>query len=351
MPSIVSDDGLIIDNELAGDSALSKVTFEELVGQRLVIGVEGKSAAKEMVELFRATHAGGLILFERNFESPEQIRRLITDLEHSLKRRLLVFLDHEGGRVIRFKSGVTAFPDAETVGASGRPEEARRQGEIEAEELRSLKIDVNLAPVLDVLGSERNPAIETRSYGRDPEVVGEMGRARIEGMQSKGLWATAKHFPGIGEAVKDPHLELPVISKDWKALFKFDLIPFVKAFQANVACTMSSHVVYSGIEASKPATFSRKIMHEYLRLELGYRGVVLTDDLKMGAISKNVPLREAVTHAAGAGHDLLLICSDETSQREAFSALLWAYKKKDLKLSELEESVERVSSLAADFQL
>lgn len=320
------------------------MTFEELVGQKLVLGIEETRATDEAVGLFRTTHAGGLILFERNFESPGQIHSLIADLEQALKRRLLVFVDHEGGRVIRFKNGVTAFPDAQTVGRRGRPEEARQQGEIEAQELRALGVDVNLAPVLDVLTDTDNPAIGSRSYGRDPELVARMGRARIEGMQSKGLSASAKHFPGLGGATKDPHLELPVISKNWKALLKFDLIPFLKAFQSNVHTLMSSHVVYPEID-SKPATLSRKIMHDRLRLELGYKGVVLTDDLKMGAVSKNASLRETVPLAAAAGHDLLLVCSDKQAQRQAFDALFWAYRKKDLKLSQLEGSAERILRL------
>jgi beta-N-acetylhexosaminidase len=165
-------------------------------------------------------------------------------------------------------------------------------------------------------------------------------------MQSKGLSACAKHYPGLGAAQTDPHHELPVVQKTWKAMKQSDLLPFLKAFEAKVDCVMSSHPLYPEIDPARvPATFSRRIIHDYLRLELGFPGVVLTDDLKMGAISKTVPMQEAVPLAAKAGHDLLLLCSDPKSQREAFDSLLWAYKKKDLKISELEESVERIHPL------
>lgn len=322
------------------------MTLEELVGGKLVFGMEGLKPTAEEIELFRRTHAVGLIVFERNFESPEGFRRLLSDFERALKRRLLVMVDHEGGRVVRFKEGVTRFPNAAACGRTGRLDWVRRQGEIEALELRRLGIDLNLAPVLDVLGPSPNPALGDRSYGNNPELVGKLGRARIEGLQSKGISACAKHYPGLGSAVLDPHVELPTVDKSWKALKGSDLLPFIEAFQVPVDCVMSTHVVYPGIEPKdRPATFSRHLIHDLLRLEFGYSGALLTDDLKMGAVSKNVPLREAAPLAARAGHDLLLVCSDSKSQEEAFDALVGAYKNRELKISELEESAERISRL------
>lgn len=317
--------------------------LEDLAGQKLVLGIDGTRVSPEAVHLFQRTRAGGLILFERNFESPEGLRNLIRDLERALKRNLLVWVDHEGGRVIRFKEGVTRFPDAQAVAASGNAESARKQGEIEGKELRDLGIDINLAPVLDVLADKENPAIGNRSYGKDPEVVAAFGRARIEGLQSGGVSACAKHFPGIGAAEKDPHLELPVIRASKKDMKEIHLVPFRAAFEAGVNCVMSSHVVYPEFDKSgRAATFSRFLIHDLLRLEFGFQGVTLTDDLKMGAVAKRASIREIVPLAAAAGHDLLLICSDAEAQVRAFEALVWAYKRKELRISELEESVERI---------
>lgn len=323
------------------------MTLEELVGEKLILGIEGTQATPAVIDLFRKTRAGGLILFRRNLGSAEGLRHLIANLELALGRRLLVLVDHEGGRILHLGEGVTVFPDAQAVGVSGKADWARRQGEIEGEELRRLAIDVNLAPVLDVLTEAWNPAIGTRSYGKDPELVGILGRARIEGMQSKGISACAKHYPGLGGAGLDPHDELPVIRKSWKAIRETDLPPFLQAFEGKVDCVMSSHPVYPELDDNprRPATFSRRLIHDLLRLELGFSGAVLTDDLKMGAISKTVSLREGAPLAAHAGHDLLLVCSDAKAQQEAFDALLWAYKKRDLKTSELEESAERILRL------
>lgn len=320
------------------------MTLQELVGQKLVLAVEGTRVTAAEIELFRKTHAGGLILFERNFENPGQLRQLIADLKKNLGKRLLILVDQEGGRVVRFKEGVTRFPDAETVAREGKPERARHQGEVEAQELRALGIHVNLAPVLDVVTDTPNPAIGDRSYGKDPHVVAAFGKARIEGMQSKGLSACAKHYPGLGEAVLDPHKTLPTVQKNWKALKQHDLVPFQMAFGAKVDCVMSTHVFYPEVDPRRMVTFSRKICRDLLRLELGYSGVLLTDDLKMGAVSP-VPLSETAPLAAQAGHDLLLICSDPKAQGKAFEALVWAYKKRELKISELEESVGRIQKL------
>lgn len=321
------------------------MTLEELVGQKLVFGIEGTRVGPEVLDLFRSTHAGGLILFERNFENPGQLRGLVADLKKNLARPLLIMVDHEGGRVIRFREGLTQFPEAETVAREGNVDRAKHQGEVEAGELRSLGINLNLAPVLDVLTEAPNPAIGNRSYGKDPQVVAAFGRARIVGMQSKGLSACAKHYPGLGGAILDPHQDLPTIRKTWRALKQHDLIPFLKAFEAKVDCVMSTHVFYPEVDPEKMVTFSRKICRDLLRIELGYSGVLLSDDLKMGAVSKGASMREITPLTAQAGHDLLLVCSDPAAQRQAFEALAWAYKRKELKISELEESVERIQKL------
>ncbi len=244
----------------------------ELVGQRLVIGISGTVITPEIIRHFQELHAGGLILYRRNFESPRQLQKLIADLEGALGRRLLVAVDHEGGRVIMFREGITVFPDNLAVGQAGDPEHARRQGAIEARELRRLGVDLNLAPVLDVLTEAYSPNIGIRSYGKDWRVVSELGAARIAAMQQGGLSACAKHFPGKGHAPVDAHLGLPVIRSTWKEMEEVHLRPFVAAIHAGVDVIMSSHPYYPQLDPypKKIATFSRKIIHDYLRTELNY---------------------------------------------------------------------------------
>jgi beta-N-acetylhexosaminidase len=321
--------------------------LEELVGERLVIGMPGTRVTPEIVRHFQQLHAGGLILYRINFDSPQQLKKLIADLEEALGRKLLVMADHEGGRVIMFRDGITVFPDSLAVGRAGKIDHARQQGEIEAQELRRLGLDVNLAPVLDVLTDTYSPNIGIRSYGKDWRVVAEMGAARIAAMQAGGLSACAKHFPGKGHAPVDAHLGLPVIGSTWQEMEEVHLKPFVHAIQAGVDLVMSSHPYYPNLDPDpqKIATFSRRIIYDYLRQGLKFAGIIASDDLEMGAIKAICPIGEAGISAAHAGHDLLLVCHDLKAQQEVYTHLLEAYKSKRLPLEELEESAERIKKL------
>src|SRR5882672_5817611 len=172
------------------------MTFEELIGRRLVFGIPGTRITDEIIRHFKDTQAAGLILYRINFESPDQTRKLISDLENALERKLLVCTDHEGGRVIMFRDGVTIFPSGQAIGKTGNTVFARQQGEQEGKELRRLGIDVNFAPVLDVLTEVYSPKTGSRSNGADPAFAAKMGAARLSAMQVEGLSACAKHFPG-----------------------------------------------------------------------------------------------------------------------------------------------------------
>jgi beta-N-acetylhexosaminidase len=321
----------------------------ELVGERLVIGIPGTRITPKIVRHFQELNAGGLILYRINFESPRQLKKLIADLEEALGRRLLVAADHEGGRVIMFRDGITVFPDNLALGATGKSDYARQQGEIEAQELRRLGLDVNLAPVLDVLTEAYSPNIGIRSYGQDWRVVAKLGAARIAAMQQGGLSACAKHFPGKGHAPVDAHLGLPVIGSTWKEMEEVHLKPFVQAIETGVDLVMSSHPYYPQLDPGpkKIATFSRRIIYDYLRGELNYKGVIASDDLEMGAIAAICPIGAAGILAAAAGHDLLLVCHDPKAQKEVYDNLLEAYRRRQLPLKELEESVERIRRLKA----
>jgi beta-N-acetylhexosaminidase len=322
--------------------------IEDLVGERLMIGLTGAELRPEDVALFRDTRAGGLILYRRNFESPSQLTALVSGLEAALDRRLLVATDHEGGRIIMLGAGVTIFPDNLAVGTAGEEAFAFRQGWVEARELRRLGVDLNLGPVLDVLTERYSPNIGIRSYGKDPAVVTRYGTARIRGMAQGGLAACAKHFPGKGHSPLDAHLALPRIESTWDEMHAVHLVPFHEAIAAGVPCMMTSHPVYPNLDPSGvPATFSRLIVTDYLKGQVGFRGVVVSDDLEMGAVTESCPVGEAAVRAAAAGHDLLLVCHTEAAQRAAADALVEAYRTGALPRRELEAAVERVRHLSA----
>ena len=311
-----------------------------------MIGLAGAVLRDEDVRLFRDTRAAGLILYRRNFETPEGLLGLLTALESALGRRLLVATDHEGGRIVMLGRGTTIFPDNLAVGTAGEPAFAFRQGLVEARELRRLGVDLNLGPCLDVLTERYSPNIGIRSYGKDPGVVGQYGTARITGMQQGDLSACAKHFPGKGHSPLDAHLNLPTIESTWEEMQAAHLPPFLEAMAAGVECMMTSHPVYPKLDPSGvPATFSRLIVEEVLRGQLGFRGVIVSDDLEMGAVAETCPMGEATVRAADAGHDLLLVCHTEAAQRAAAAALADAYRTGRLPRRGLEAAAERVRRL------
>lgn len=322
--------------------------LDQLIGRTLVFGIPGTKVRPADVRLFRDTHAAGLILYRINYESPAQIRRLIHDLEEALGRRLLVTVDHEGGRVVMFGGGVTVFPDNLAFGKGGGPADAAQQGRIEARELRRMGADVNFSPTVDVLTEAYSPNIGIRAYGQDPKRVAALATARIKAMQAAGVSACAKHFPGLGPATIDPHLDLPVIDVGWTELRRNHLIPFQASLRAGVDMVMSSHPLYPKLDPSRsPATFSRKLIHGLLRRELGYDGVISSDDLEMGALKHFGGIGSAAVRAVKAGHDMLLVCHKADLQRKTFDALRSAYRDGTLKVQDLERSVERISALRA----
>jgi beta-N-acetylhexosaminidase len=320
--------------------------IEDLVGERLMIGLIGPNLTDTDVTLFRETRAAGVILYRRNFASPAALTTMLDSLESALGRRLLVATDHEGGRIVMLGQGTTIFPDNLALGTAGEEAFAARQGLIEAREMRRLGVDLNLGPCLDVLTERYSPNIGIRSYGKDPKIVARYGVARIRGMARGGLSACAKHFPGKGHSPLDAHLKLPTIDSTPEEMRELHLPPFIEAIGAGIEAVMSSHPVYPRLDPSGvPATFSRRIVGDWLRGELGFGGVIVSDDLEMGAVSETCPIGEATVRTAAAGHDLLLVCHTAPAQRAAAAALVAAYRERRLPLAEGEAAAERVRRL------
>ncbi len=328
------------------------MTLDELIGARLAVGVPGTEATRESINALRRLHAQTLVIFSRNYQSPTQFVTLLRALEDGVGRRLLVMVDHEGGRVVRFVGeGVTKFPDAMTMARDHDPDAIERQGATEAKELRQLGVHVNLVPCVDVIVEGGDPIIGDRSYGTDPARVATYGTARIRGLQTHGVAACAKHFPGLGAVPRDPHKVLPTIAFDWQTFERVHLVPFRAAITAGVATVMSSHVCYPGLgePAGVPATFAPRLIRELLRDQLNFQGAILTDDLEMGALRTFGTLGEAAVRATEAGHDLLLICSDLVAAEEALASLRAAYRNGRLSHDELEASAMRMAQLRQKF--
>jgi beta-N-acetylhexosaminidase len=289
-------------------------------GRLFMFGVYGTKPSRETVALFKSTGATGVLLLARNIESPAQTKAYCAELEQRLGRPLLFAVDHEGGWVLRFKSGVTAFPGNAALGRARDPKLAYAEGRQMARELAPLGIRMNLAPVLDVATKAYNPGIGIRSFGPDPKLAARLGAAFARGLQDHGVSACAKHFPGKGAATVDAHVDLPVIRLPRAAFSRAHLAPFRAAAAAGVDAIMTSHVRFPAFD-SVPATFSSKIVRGILRQSLGYDGLVVSDDLCMGAITKRWPVAEATLRCLDAGHDVLMIAHDVQGMRDAVELL------------------------------
>lgn len=285
-----------------------------------MFGVYGFKPSSRTVSLFKSTGATGVLLLARNIDTPAQTKAFVAELEQRLGRPLLVAIDHEGGWVLRFKSGVTPFPGNAALGRARDPRLAYAVGRQMARELAPLGIRMNLAPVLDVATKDYNPGIGIRSFGPDPALAGRLGAAFIKGLQDNGVSACAKHFPGKGAATVDAHIDLPVIKIAAGPFRQVHLAPFVAAARAGVHAVMTSHVRFPAFD-KEVATFSVKIVRDVLRGALGYDGLVVSDDLCMGAITKRWPVAEATLKCLDAGHDVLMIAHDLQGMTDAVDLL------------------------------
>jgi beta-N-acetylhexosaminidase len=287
--------------------------------RRLCIGYPGLDT-DEAIRRIEQSGAAFVILFARNIESADQVRRDIERIRAAFDRPLAFCIDQEGGDVVRFDRDVTPFPGNMALGATGDPQLALEQGRITGAQLRALGFDIDFAPVLDVLETGYNPGVGQRSFGRSTLAV-RLGAAHVRGLIEGGITPVIKHFPGLGAAVSDPHVSLPVIDLDPDTLRRVHVEPFARALEGGASAVMTSHPIYRGLGDDVPATFSRRIAHDLLRAELGFDGVLFCDDLEMGAIIDHGGFDDAVRHAAAAGHDVVLVCHDADRQARAAAVL------------------------------
>ncbi len=321
------------------------MSLQKKVGQLLMVGFDGKRVDAETESLLRNHHICGVILFARNVQSIDQVRRLTTKLRCIAKEPLLIAADQEGGVVVRFMQA-TVFPGNMALGAIGDTEVARNVGAATAEELRYLGVNLNLAPVLDIHNNPDNPGIGVRSFGDDPKQVAQLGRAYIEGHQ-RWVYACAKHFPGKGDIAIDSHIDLPTVAHDKERLERVELVPFKEAIDAKVGAIMTAHVTFPAFDPTigLPATLSRPVLTGLLKEELGFSGAVITDDLEMGAIANYFGIGEAAVMAVEAGADIVLVCHTKEAQIEAYNALYEAFSSGRIPLSRLEDALTRINRL------
>jgi beta-N-acetylhexosaminidase len=313
------------------------------IGQLLIGSLPGKTVTPEMRSLAREFSLGGIIFFARNIEAPEQVAELSHDVQGlATSLPLWVSVDQEGGRVARLKAPFTVWPPMATLGRSGDEALARRFAKALATELRAVGITLDYAPVLDIHTNPKNPIIGDRALAEDADSVARLGAAIIQTLQSNGVAACGKHFPGHGDTSVDSHLELPLIEHPPDRIRRVELVPFREAVKAGVAFIMTAHVLVPSLDEEKPATLSRRIVQGMLRDELGYPGVILSDDLEMKAIAKTYAVPDAAVQAIAAGCDGLLICSGDVDvQAATLEALVRAVEQDVIPYKRLEDALKR----------
>ena len=313
------------------------------VGQLAIAGFAGHSIPDDLRLLAREFDLGGIVLFARNVESPEQVAELAREAQTLAREMpLWVSVDQEGGRVARLRSPFTVWPPMLALGRSGDEQLARRFARALAAELRAVGITLDYTPVLDVNTNPKNPVIGDRALGDKPEDVARIGRAVIETLQEEGIAACGKHFPGHGDTTTDSHHELPIIEHPPDRLEAVELVPFGAAIEARVACIMTAHILVPSLDEERPATLSQTIVDGLLKKRLLFDGVVLTDDLEMKAISSRHTLPEATLAALSAGCDGLLMCGGvQEPQFAALEGVIHAVENETLPLRRVEDALGR----------
>lgn len=329
---------------------ISSLPLEHKIGQLFFIGLPGVELNEEAKKLLREVPAGGVCLFTRNIREARQTRKLLDDLREFLPVEPILSLDQEGGLVDRLRRVITPLISVSQLKTKA---DTKELAEITAEAIRILGFNTNFAPVIDVPTKESlnsQNGLQSRCFGDSLKDVLELSETYLESLQNKGVLGCPKHFPGIGASVTDPHEELPIVNSTYQDLLKNDLVPYQKLLSQSHQI-MVAHAAYPNLDLQErdqngkllPSSLSFNIVTKLLRQEINFTGLVVTDDLEMGAIVKNYGIGEASKMAIKAGVDMLLICANAEAVREGFQAISKAVNNGEISEKRLNESLQRIA--------
>lgn len=323
------------------------------IGQLLIIGIRGKTLTQDEAEFIIKNNIGGVVLFARNIESPEQVHQLCGQLQatrHKTRDKLPLFIgiDQEGGRVARLKSGFTQWPPMAKIGQLDSTSVAFKVAMCMGLEMRSVGVNLDFAPCVDVFTNPKNTVIGDRALSSDPEQVAKLASALVRGFIKSGVIPCAKHFPGHGNTLIDSHEDLPVEESDYEHLKNVELVPFKKVFRARLDMVMTAHIKFPKVDPQYPVTLSETFIKKILREDLRFRQLVITDDLDMGALAKHFTVPEIAVRALEAGNDILLYCNKFDHPQIALEAISKALKDHRLSAKQIDESYNRVVALKKD---
>lgn len=333
---------------------LNSMSTAEKIGQMFVLGFDGTEPGPDIKEMIKSRYIGGVILFERNVNTPGQLLKLnnsLKQLNSGNKAPLLICVDEEGGRVSRMPDKLVDMPAALTVGDTGNYDYAYSLGGMLAEEIGAFGFNTDFAPVLDIWSNPQNTVIGDRSFGTTPEVVSRIGIAAMKGIADKGIISVVKHFPGHGDTETDSHIGLPYVTYDMNRLESFELEPFKAAINNGADAVMVAHIVVNALDKKYPASLSKPVITDLLRKSMGFDGVVITDDMTMGAITKNYSIENAAVKAVLAGSDIVLVCHGADKQSIAMDAIMAAVRDGTIPVVRINESAGRILKLKYKYGL
>lgn len=333
---------------------IAKMTLEQKIGQLFIVGMEGTSVSEQTRTLVNEYHIGGMIAYGKNIENAAQTLALLNELKQANESNpvpLFLTIDQEGGSVSRLPNEIATFPASAEIGRMNDEQFAFQIGQLLGEAAAAFGFNMNYAPVLDINSNPQNPVIGERSYGADADLVTKMGVQTMLGMQSKQMIPVVKHFPGHGDTSVDSHFQLPVVHKNLNELRQFELIPFIEALSNGADAVMVAHILMSNIDSEFPASMSEIIMTKLLREEIGFNGVIMTDDMTMGGITENYDIAEAVVQSLSAGSDIVMVAHGFDHAVRAYDAVKQAVETGKISEASVDEKVRRIISLKQKYQL
>lgn len=335
----IKQENLTIDEKV--DKIVASMSKTEKIGQMVMIGIQGTKVDDNSLYMLHQFHMGGVILFDRNMESPEQVKQLTSDLQAQSNEKVPLFIgiDEEGGDVVRMAEKLTPPPSQKEIGATGDIEQAKTWAIKTAKSLKDMGINVNFAPVADVGSNDK------RSYSTDANTVIDFVRAATKGYQQENIIYSLKHFPGIGKGKVDSHIDSSSIDVAKEVLMTEDILPFktiIDESDPNDYFILVSHLKYLALDEEYPASLSSKIMTDLLRNELGYKGIIITDDMEMGAVANHNDFRSIGVNAVKAGADIVLVCHEYEHQQEVYLGLLDAVNNGEISQERIDESIKRI---------
>lgn len=342
--------------ELTGQvtDIVEQMTLDEKIGQMMFAGVSGTTLQQETTSLIQDYKVGGLILYGNNLETPQQTVTLMNALmAANVNNQLPLFLgtDQEGGKVVRLPGSLKNFPTNKRIGDINQSPLSFAVGQLLGEQLTAFGFNLDFAPVLDVNSNPNNPIIGDRSFSNDPDIVSKLGIETMKGLESKQVIPVIKHFPGHGDTAVDSHLELPKVTKSLDDLNQLELVPFKAAIENGADVVMVAHILLPKIDPQYPSSMSKEIITGMLRDQLGFDGVVMTDDMTMKAITNHFDIGQAAVDSVKAGSDVILIAHEYANVTAAIQAVKAAVNKGEITEDRINDSVRRIIELKQKYQL